>query len=699
MKYTLRFALIAALLVFGTSMSVIAVSATASSQGTVVGNTSSANQILEENPSDNVLSPETIWKFQRIGSPVISPDGRWVVAPVTRYTVADDKSHTDIWLFSPDGGMQRPLTRHGSADGSPVFSPDGSRMAFVSRRDDDTAAQIYILPVREPGEAIRLTNVPTGVGNPKWVGNHIYFTSSVLPGKTWDEMRTELERRRKSHVSAMTWDALPYSSWDRYIDASRETHVYRIPASGGEVQAITMPTGFASGTYDVSPDESLVAFVTDTHRNDLNPNNDIYLVRPGSSEATLITGENLGQDGAPLFSRDGRLLAYTRQRINGFYADTRRLVIYDVAARTHREVTTNWDRSADGLVWAHDNSGLYGSIDDAATSRIWFIPVTGRNQAPRAVTGATNFGGISISSNGTMVASNESFMYPARLVRINPRTGAATRLDTINDDILSGLKVGTYESATYKGANDQDIQMWIHYPPDFDPNKKYPLLFLIHGGPHNGISDAFSYRWNAQTFASWGYVVTWHNFHGSSGFGQDFADAINPDWRTKPLEDTRKGAAFMAARPYIDADRMVAAGASYGGYLSSVLLGEEHPFKTLVIHAAVYNMYSQMSADFAVHSVRFGNFWDNPEIYQSISPHYNAGNFRTPSLIIHGQTDLRVPVGQGFEIFRTLQSLGIESRMVYYPDENHWILKPNNSIFWYQEVRNWIERFAAPGGR
>lgn len=649
--------------------------------------------------SDSLLTPEKLWDMQRIGSPVISPDGRWVVSTVTRYTVADDKSHTDIWLFSSDGSVQRPLTRHGSADGSPVFSPDGTRLAFISRRDDDTAAQLYLLPINEPGEAVRLTTVPTGVGNPKWVGRHLYFTSSVMPGMSWDEMRTELDRRRASHVSALTWDALPYSSWDRYIDATRETHVYRIPADGGAVEPITLPTGFASGSYDVSPDESLVAFATDTHRDDLNTNFDIYLVRPGSAEARLITAENLGQDGAPLFSRDGTQLAYTRQRINGFYADTRRLVIYNVAAGTHREVTTNWDRSADGLVWAHDNSGLYGAIDDAATSRIWFIPVTGRNLTPRAVTGATNFGGISIARNGTLVALNESFSYPSRLVRLDPRTGAATRLDTLNNALLSAINLGTYESVSYKGADDQDIQMWIHYPPDFDPTKKYPLIFLIHGGPHNGISDAFSYRWNAQVFASWGYVVTWHNFHGSSGFGQDFADSINPDWRTKPLDDTQKGAAFMAAKPYIDAERIVAAGASYGGYLSSVLLGEEHPFKTLVIHAAVYNMYSQMSADFAVHTVRFGNFWDNPEIYRDISPHYNAGNFRTPALIIHGQTDLRVPVGQGFEIFRTLQSKGIDSRMVYYPDENHWILKPNNSIFWYQEVRSWIARYATPGGQ
>jgi dipeptidyl aminopeptidase/acylaminoacyl peptidase len=240
--------------------------------------------------------------------------------------------------------------------------------------------------------------------------------------------------------------------------------------------------------------------------------------------------------------------------------------------------------------------------------------------------------------------------------------------------------------------------MWVHYPPGFDPSKRYPLFLLIHGGPHNGITDGFHFRWNAQTFASWGYVTAWHNFHGSSGFGQDFADSINPDWLTLPYEDTRLAAEWFAAQPWIDADRMVAGGGSYGGYLASILLGKEHPFNALVIHAPVYNMYSQMAADFAVHTERFGDYWEH-DIYQQISPHYFADQFRTPALIIHGQLDYRVPVGQAFELFRTLQHRGIDSRLIYFPDENHWILKPNNSLYWYEQVREWIGQFAEPGPR
>jgi dipeptidyl aminopeptidase/acylaminoacyl peptidase len=690
LPYTARSRAAAALLMFAAATSGAPAAAHAQPAGT-------------PQPAIRDLSAEVLWELQRIGGPVISHDGRWVVAPVTRYTVSDDRSHTDLWLFATDGSVQRPLTRHGSAAGQPVFSPDGRTLAFVSRRDGDDAAQLYLLPITEPGEARRLTELPTGVSAPKWVGRHIYFIASVWPDKSWEEMTAELDRRKDDHVSAHTWNALPTSAWDRWLDESRQAHVYRIPADGGAVESITQPTGWelprasqGAGSYDVAPDESLVAFVADSRRDDVNPNVDVFLVRPGSGDARNITTDNPAGDGSPQFSPDGRTLAYTAQRVAGFYGDTRRLVLHDLAAGTSRELHADWDRSADGLVWAPDGTGLWGAIDDAGTRRIYFVPVD--DSPPRQVTNETDFSSPVVSANGVVVSLNESFLYPPRVARIDPGSGRAVRLDTINDGVLSNVRLGTYESVTYTGANGHPIQMWVNYPPGFDRAKQYPVFLLIHGGPHNGITDGFHYRWNAQTFASWGYVTAWHNFHGSSGFGQAFTDAINPDWLTLPYEDTRLAADWFARQPWADAGRMVAGGGSYGGYLSSILLGREHPFNALVIHAAVYNMYSQMAADFAVHTSRFGNYWEN-EIYRQISPHYFAGDFRTPALIIHGQLDYRVPVGQAFELFRTLQHRGVDSRLIYYPDENHWILKPNNSLYWYRQVRDWIGTYAPPGPR
>lgn len=657
---------------------------------------------LASSEQDNSLSVERMWQLERIGSPVASADGKFIVAPVTRFDVKADQGHTRLWLFD-DKGQQRPLTADGMRASEATFSPDGKTLAFISQRNKDEAGQIYLLPLTTPGEAQRLTEVPTGVYGIKWVGEHLYFISRVWPGKNWEEMAAELKANKDKKVSAWQWNALPYSQFDHWIDENRQAHVFRIPAKGGDVEPVTQKFGRelprssqSASSYDVHPQERLIAFNANGSENSVDPKIDIFLATIGSDNAENITPDNQAPDSNPSFSPDGKSLAFSRQKIHGFYADTARLMVYDLAAKTSRELTSNWDRSVSNFVWSNDSRSFFASIDDAGTSRLYQIDA--RSGKERAITKDTSFNSPALAGN-MLVATNESFLFPARLVKVDIRNGRTTRLDSFNDELLAKTELGTYESVTYKGADGKDIQMWVHYPAGFDKSKKYPLFLLIHGGPHNAITDSFSYRWNAQTFSSWGYVTAWPNFHGSSGFGQNFADAINPDWRTKPLADIQAATAWFQNQPWIDTERMVAGGASYGGYLTSILLGTEHPFKALLIHAAVYNMYSQMAADFAVHSTRFGNFWDNPEIYKSISPHYAAGNFNTPTLVIHGQLDYRVPVGQGFELFRTLQSRGVESRMIYFPDENHWILKPNNSIYWYNQVKDWMTRFAEPGAR
>ena len=652
---------------------------------------------------DNSLSVERMWQLERIGSPVASADGKFIVAPVTRFDVKADQGHTRLWLFD-DKGQQRPLTADGMRASEATFSPDGKTLAFISQRNKDEAGQIYLLPLTTPGEAQRLTEVPTGVYGIKWVGEHLYFISRVWPGKNWEEMAAELKANKDNKVSARQWNALPYSHFDHWIDENRQAHVFRIPAKGGAVEPVTQKFGRelprssqSASSYDVHPQERFIAFNANGSDNNVDPKIDIFLATLGSDKAENITPDNQAPDSNPSFSPDGKSIAFSRQKIQGFYGDTARLMIYDLAAKTTRELTGNWDRSVSNFVWSNDSRSFFASIDDAGTSRLYQIDA--RSGKERAITKDTSFNSPALAGNNVLVATNESFMFPARLVKVDIRNGRTTRLDSFNDELLAKTELGSYESVTYKGADGNDIQMWVHYPAGFDKSKKYPLFLLIHGGPHNAITDSFSYRWNAQTFASWGYVTAWPNFHGSSGFGQDFTDAINPDWRTKPLADIQAATAWFQNQPWIDSERMVAGGASYGGYLTSILLGTEHPFKALLIHAAVYNMYSQMSADFAVHATRFGHYWDNPEIYKSISPHYYAGNFNTPTLVIHGQLDYRVPVGQGFELFRTLQSRGVESRMIYFPDENHWILKPNNSIYWYNQVKDWMTRFAEPGAR
>ncbi|MCA0948733.1 prolyl oligopeptidase family serine peptidase [Shewanella chilikensis] len=650
------------------------------------------------------LSVELLWQLKRIGSPVVSPGGEHIIAPVTEYDVKADKGSTQLWYFDADGKHQRPLTAAGLKVSNPVFSPDGNTLAFVSQRNEDDVGQIYLLPMNGPGEAQRLTEVPTGVYGIKWVGKHLYFISNIFPGQDWKQMQDQLKADKDNKTSAKQWNALPYAQFDHWLDERRQAHVFRIPAKGGEIEAITQTLGHelprssqSAGSYDVSADEKLIAFNAYGSDNRVDPKLDIFLGKIGADKAENLTPDNEAPDSRPSFSPDGKTLAFTRQKIPGFYADTSRLMLLDIHSRKLNTLTANWDRSVSQFSWTPDGKGFYAAIDDAATSRIYHIDA--KSGKVKAITKDTNYGQPQIGKKGTLIALNDSFLYPARLLAINPKNGKGQRLEQFNDELLKDVDLGSYESVTYKGYNNQDIQMWVHYPPGFDRSKKYPLFMLVHGGPHNAISDGFHYRWNAQTFASWGYVTAWPNFHGSSGFGQDFADAINPDWKNKSLDDVLKAADWFEQKSWIDSDRMVAGGASYGGYLTSIILGQKHPFKALLIHAAVYDMYSQMASDFAVHSTRFGHYWENPEIYQSISPHYFAAGFNTPTLVSHGQLDYRVPVGQGFELFRTLQSRGVESRMIYFPDENHWIMKPNNSIYWYNQVKDWMTHYAEPGPR
>lgn len=650
------------------------------------------------------LTQELIWKIERIGAPIIAPQGGHVVAPVTRYNMQTDRGETRLWLFSTEGNVQRPLTSEGQRASNAVFSPDGSQLAFISQRGDDQAGQVYVMPMDGPGEAKRVTDVPTGVSGLKWVGDHFYFISTIWPEQDWDTQKELLKQERDKKITAYKWTRLPYSSFDRYLDENRQAHVFRVPAEGGDIEPVTQRYGRelprssqGAGSYDVSPDEQWIAFTSDTAETGAEYSiNSVFLGRLDSDKVRNIAESNEAGDSSPIFSPDSSTLAFLQQSTVGFYADNRNIVLHNLANHQQRTLTADWDRSAGRLVWTPDSAGFYASIDDAGTVRIYHIDAN--SDSVRAVTADTNMGSLSIANDGTLVTTNESFVYPARLVHVNTDNGSLHRLDTINDELLANVEVGTYESVTYAGYNGQEIQMWVHYPPGFDSSKKYPLFLLIHGGPHSAMTDGFHYRWSAQTFASWGYVTAWHNFHGSSGFGQDFTDAINPDWISAPYEDTIKAAEWFQNKDFIDNDRLFAGGASYGGYLSTILLGREHPFNALLIHAPVYNMYSQMSADFAVHAERFGHYWDN-DIYREISPHYYAENFNTPALLSHGLTDLRVPVGQSFELFRTLQARGVESELIYFPDENHWILKPNNSVYWYNQVQQWVERWAEPGPR
>ncbi len=644
------------------------------------------------------LTAEAMWQLQRVGDPDLSPDGKLVVVPVTRYDVDKNKGFSDLWLIPTAGGAARQLTSDDASDNEPRFSPDGKWIAFVSKRGEDKDSQLYVIAI-DGGEARRVTRIPTGVSAPKWFpdSKRIAFITSVWPDlKSWSEMEQRIKDRADSKMTAKVWDKAPFSYWDHFIE-DREPHVYAVALEGGDPQAITLGTGYhlsitetSTSSYDIAPDGAEVAFAADTDRSGIDSNFDVFIVPASGGEARNLTTDNAADDGEPKYSRDGRYLAFVRQKIKTFYADKQRLMLFDRRSGETRNLTEQWDRSAEQLVWSPDSRSLVGSIDDAGTRRLYRFELKGA--APKAMTAATSFSSPDLEGS-TLVAIRQSFTEPPTVVSVNARSGAATKLSTFNDAALANIRWGKVESVTYKGARGDDIQMWVIYPPDFDPSRKYPVYMLLHGGPHNGITDGTQWRWNAEVFAGWGYITTWHNFHGSSGFGQEFTDSINPDRISMPYEDTIKAAEYLMSRPYVDSARMAAGGGSYGGFLATTLLGRPHPFKTLVAHAAVFDEFTQYAADYGAEKRRFFDYWEKPEEFARYSPHSAAANFNTPTLVIHGQLDRRVPVNHGFELFNILQTRGVPSKLLYFPDENHWVLKPQNSLFWYQTKHEWLDKY------
>ena len=447
-------------------------------------------------PAPAPLTAETMWQLKRIGAPAISPDGKFAVYGVTRFDAENDKGDADLFRVATAGGKPERLTSMKGNESEPAWSPDGRFIAFVAKRGDDKQSQLYVIAANG-GEATRVGDVPTGVSAPKWFpdSKRIAFITDVWPDITdWAKTREKLKEREDSKMSAMAWDRPPVTHWDHFIE-DRIPHLYSIAIEGGTPTAITLGSGHSlelreaeADSYDISPDGTEVAFVANTDASGIDENHDVYVVATTGGPARNVTADNPAVDDSPSYSPDGRWLAYSKQAIKGFYGDTQQLWLIDrKSGAPGRRIAADWDRSVSGIAWAPDSKSFYASVDDAATGRIYRFDVAKGTQ--HALTEGSSYSAPAIDGKPAVLVCAAPVVHRAADAgrRRRPRTARRRSSRTTTTRSSTATAFGKVESVTYKGADGADIQMWVVYPPGFDPAKKYPLYLLLHGGPHNGI--------------------------------------------------------------------------------------------------------------------------------------------------------------------------------------------------------------------
>ena len=660
-------------------------------------------------------------KLKRVGAPQPSPDGKWVVFDCIDVDLDANAKISHLWIVPASGGESKRLNETTNHEERPRFSPDGKRLIWTSKATDPT--QIWKCDFDpDSGQLIgkpnQVTSISTGADGGIWSpdGKNIVFVSAVYPDCKDDACNKQRdEELKKSKVKAKIFTHLFYRHWNAYTEFKR-SHLFVVPADvSAEPKDLTpgdhdVPPFSLGGQdmYAISPDGQELAYTSNIDEVEATSTNDEIFVVPISGSTPKKISTSPGADTTPLYSLDGKYLAWRSQARAGFEADKWRLMIQDRQSGKTRDLTEKIDRSVGSFSWDNHHLIVF-TFENRGESLFYAIsPDLGPQPLPEpyndkhlrqlhaddlVVAGNTSF-----FSQMSVAAPNEIWRFDlAYSIESVPHTKphAVTHM---NDELLSTIDMQPLESFTFKGASDEEVQGFMVKPPGFDPNKKYALKFLIHGGPQGAWGNEWTYRWNAELFAATGnYVVVMINFHGSTGYGQKFTDSISGDWGGKPYVDLMKGLDYVEKTyPFIDKNREAALGASYGGYMANWLLGHTNRFKCIVSHDGMFNAEAAFGT---TEELWFPNWefggppWKKRDVYRKWSPHEYAANFKTPTLVVHGQLDYRLDVSNGFDLFTTLQTLKIPSKMLYFPDEGHWVLKPQNSRLWYKTVNDWVDQW------
>ena len=705
---------------------------------------------------------EDMMKLKRVGDPQVSPDGKWVIFSVVDVSLEANTKTPHIWIVPTAGGQEREIIADQDAD-RPRWAPDGHHFAFLSNKEG--GSQVWIAEFNYLEGSVtgvhRLTSITTEASGELWSpdGKNILFTSDVYPecdGPAAQEQECNAKKVKdaeQSKVKAQVFTHLLYRHWNAYKEGKR-SHIFVISRfmepvvhETGAAPVETLPHDLTPGDYDApvfslgeqddyafSPDGQEVCYASNHDKNPAaSTNNDLWIVPITGGPAKNITADNPASDSSPLYSPDGRYIAYRAQQRPGYESDRFRLMLYDRKTGEKKNLTENYDAWVGSYIWHPDSKVIYFNAENQGESvldAIYFPPtvspptVLGMASGSLADWGHASIGPVArgfldspVTADGKLIfltgmslsAPNEIMSVQADKAHVGPEGCVDTCflqlkvVTRLNLHALSNVEMSPLESFWFTGAHNDKVEGFLVKPPNFDASKKYPVKFLIHGGPQGAWGDDWSFRWNPELFAAptsatpSGYVVIMINFHGSTGYGQKFIDAINGDWGGAPYEDLMKGLDYAEEHyAFIDKTRECALGASYGGYAINWILGHTDRFKCLVSHDGMFNAESAWGTteELWFNDWEFkGTPYDNRASYEKWSPHQYAKNFKTPTLVIHGQRDYRLDVSEGFQLFNTLQMEGVPSKMLYFPDEGHWVLKPQNSQLWYKTVNDWVDQW------